>query len=90
LNIIQKFGGRRPKGSAKRRKNVFFLAGVRILRGLSDTYHVRISTIFEITDVNRYADCDRRGREFCRPQNAFLMVGVIGWGDCAQRTAQTP
>jgi len=63
VGITQKFGVNRPRIFTKRLKNVFLSGSgkkIRMQRGLSATYPARISTIFEMTDVNRCSGGDRR------------------------------
>ena len=50
--VTNKYLGEIARGSTKRRKNVFFGAGVRIQLGSSATYPARILTIFELANTN--------------------------------------
>jgi len=71
----------------------FFLSSIQ--RSLSNTYPAPISTMFEITGVNRCAGACTNEKfpnfayGFCRNPKKLPQKLYFGWGACCQHTAQT-
>ena len=86
--------GNCPEGSSKQHQNTFCFFVSSIQHGLSDTYPVLISTVFETTGMNlcaRAYTCDKFPN-FCigvlqDPKNC-PQKHYFGWGACYQHTPE--